>query len=232
MANFDKEVLDKIYQMYIDEKFGYNEICLQCKSKVDFENGPVPIFHVGEKYRSSDKRIVFIGLVAYGWNGTMPDQDKIWDEIFANNQARIDKTQSDIENRVSELYFGENDYSRYYSFINEACTEIFGGIQNGFDNIAITNFVHCNTGEVKHSLPQSVINSCAQYKESGSAGYVHKELEILDPTHIVVLTTSSQYDKIYNDLSSTPKYLRIIHPSAPGRVKDEFIDKIKTFYNE
>lgn len=232
MANFDKQVVDKIYQMYIDNKFGYNETCMQCKNKFDFENGPIPIFHVGEKYRSNEKRLAFIGLVAYGWNGTMPDQDKIWSEIFDYNQDRIDKTQLDIENRIRELYFLENENVRYLSFINEACTEIFGGIQNGFDNIALTNFVHCNSGEVKHSFPQSVINFCTRYQDGGSAGYIHKELEILDPTHIVVLTTSSQYDKIYDDLAPSPKYLRIIHPSAPGRVKNDFIDEITNFYNE
>lgn len=224
MANFDKEVLDKIYQMYIDEKFGYNEICMQCKKKVDLENGPVPIFHVGEKYRGSEKRIVFIGMVAYGWNSIS--------EIFDHNQIGIDKTQSYIENRIRELYFGEKEYSRYYSFINEVCTEIFGGTQNGFDHIAITNFVHCNTGEVKDTLPQSVRNYCAQYKEGEPAGFIHKELEILDPTHIVVMSTDYKYTRFTDDFASTIKYLEVIHPSAPGRVKEDFKNKIKIFYNE
>jgi len=229
MKNFDKEILDKIYQMYIDVKIGYNKICVQCKNGIEFKNGPIPIFHIGNKYRSNRKRIVFIGLVAFGWNDIIINQDKTWKEIFNNNKVTIDKTQLDIENRIRKLYFMEHDEVKYLKYIKAACTEIFGSVENGFDNIAITNFVHCNLGEVRDKLPQFVRNYCANYNQ---AGFIHKELEILDPTHIIVLTKDYKYTKFTDDFDSKPKYLEVVHPSAPGRAKKDFINEIKTFYHE
>ncbi|MBI4648328.1 MAG: hypothetical protein HY738_17520 [Bacteroidia bacterium] len=230
MKKFDKKTLDRIYSMYINEKFGYNEFCKECKKNIEFENGPVPLFHIGKNYKNNSKRIVFIGLVAYGWNDIITNQDKTWSEIFLKNQKVIDKTQLDIENRIHELYFLDHGQVKYLSYIKAACTKIFGSVENGFDNIAITNFVHCNLGEVRDTLPQVVRDYCANYNK---AGFIHKELKILDPTHIVVLTTDEKkYTQFANDFDSKPKYLEVIHPSAPGRALNDFINEIENFYNK
>lgn len=232
--NYDKKLLNRIYKMYVTEKFGYNNFCLECKKQAIAEDkklihGPVPIFHIGKDYSANLKRIVFIGLVAYGWNDITTDQDKTWGKIFVKDSAAVNKTQKDIETRFYELFFREHNEVTFLSYIKAACESIFGSAQKGFDNIAVTNFVHCNTGSVNDNLSQAVRNNCA---DANLNGFIHKEMEILNPTHIVVLTKDWKYTRFTGDFHSEPKYIEVIHPSAPGRVKAEFAREICQFYFE
>lgn len=234
--NYNNDLLNKVYEMYSNMRFGYNEICLNCKNSAIKKNkeliqGPVPIFHIGENFGKQDKSLLFVGLVAYGWNSIIADHKLIW-EKQSNDLIITDKIQKSVEDRFEDLYFNKQGYYKnekpvkFINFIKAASSEIFGNDRTGYDNIAITNFVKCNTEEVNDNLPQQIRNFCCNINQNA---FNLKEIEILKPTHIVVLTRVWKYTRFIHNLDYN--IIQLDHPSRPGRVKEEFINEVVNFYN-
>ena len=228
--NYDKTLLDKIYRLYASEKIGYCSLCNQCKIESlkkgkQLINGPVPAYHIGKDYDLSEKRLLIVGMVAYGWQDIISDFNQVWSQVFADNQNTINELQKSVEERVQEIFYkGE---SKYFSFIKYALTEIYGDIDKAYNSVAITNFVHCNTGSIRDDLPQVARNYCIDIKNNG---FIHKEIELLKPTHILGLSKNWNYLRFMT--SSNWKFKSIKHPSAPGRSKIEFHKEIEQFLYE
>lgn len=225
--NYDKKIVDKIYEMYYQEKIGHNSICLSCRSvaKVkhkELKQGPVPIFHVGKNYSDSDVKLVLIGRVAYGWNDIVKD---MWEQTFINNNNQIDAIKEAVERRVEELFFRPKN--RIFIYLNYALSKAFGSSEMAFDNIALTNYVHCNNDSKKDTLPQNTRNLCINNELNG---FIFKELEILKPTHVISLTPDWDYTKYMKNIKWN--YKEIDHPSKPGRRKDGLADDIYNFLHE
>ena len=219
--------------MYAEKEVGTNDICVECKRRAkkkgkELTNGPVPILHVGKNFDNNDKRLLFIGLVAYGWNDKLGNSKenvkKTWEEIHKFNEEVIAKTYTNIEERFRQIFEEKNGSIKVIRAIKQATSQIFGNSQRAYDNIAFTNFVHCNSDSVDDNLLQFVRRSCIDVKK---LGLLFKEIEILNPTHVVVLTQTHKYVQFL----PKPDYrlLQIKHPSRGNR--DEFIRKIKEFYN-
>jgi len=233
--NYNKKLLDDVYEMYSKVKYGYNENCMNCKNNAiekdkELTQGPVPIFHVGKDFDKQNKRLLFIGLVAYGWNDIITDQNATWEKIASGDKEEINKIQKLVENRFEDLYFNKQQYIedekpvKFISFLKEACNRIYEDESIAYNNIAITNFVRCNMDDVADNLPQIVRDFCC----SNNSFFV-KEIEILKPTHIIVLTQDWKYARYVDSLELNIE--QIDHPSKPGRVKEEFINEVVTFYN-
>ena len=225
--NFNKELSDKIYQMYYAEKIGNNSMCKICKKNAvakgkELNNGPVPIFHVGKDFDNSNKKLLLIGRVAYGWSGEL---NHLWKKTFEENDKYLYDIQSVVENRSKELFY--EGITKYFKFIKYALTEIYGNIDNAFNNIAITNYVHCNTGSKRDDIPQIVRNYCSNKELNG---FIHKEIEILKPTHIIILTKEWKY--LRYTINQKWNIKPIEHPSSPGRIKTEFRNDILEFLNK
>jgi len=223
--NYDNELLGKIYEMYSSNLFGQNQICTKCKEYAQqkwfpLTNGPVPIFHIGNDFSKHDKNLLIVGKVAYGWD----DYTDIWSDIFSDNQDSIAYMKNMIEERVEELFY--KGITVYFSFLNQSLTEIFGNIDEAFNRIAITNFVHCNDGSVNDYLRQKNRYYCAS-KEAN--GFIHKEIEILNPSHILVLTNSIQgkYERYIKYENLNIKFIE--HPSSRGRTISGFTEDIRSF---
>lgn len=214
MINYNQDLTDKVFQMYIENGIGKNKICALCKNhaarkRKNLTHGPVPIFHIGKDYPDSKKKILFVGKVAYGWN----EINSIWDETPELVKTKIPNI---VEDRIKDLFFNERRYHederqyRFFSYMKKACEQVFGDERAGYNRICISNFVHCNNGAVRDNLPQAVRKSCASIEENG---YLHKEIAILNPTHIIVLTNDSKYKRYVEGLYGS-KILCLTHPSS------------------
>ncbi len=231
--NYDHELLDKVYDMYRKERIGYNKICEQCRNIAEnkgkkLKNGPVPIYHIGKDYRKNNIRLLVIGTVADGWNDKISDFAKSWNDVFVGNN--INWMQDVIESRVKELFF-EQDI-KFFRYLNYALTEWFGGSEIAFNNVAITNYVHCNMGIREDYLPQDVRNYCANIENNG---FFVKEIEVIKPTHIIGLAKPSvtKYsDFLYKQLDREKwNYINIEHPSSRGRSLNGFKNEVIEFLN-
>jgi len=232
---YDKILLDKVYEMYIREMFGYNEKCLVCRNianNYDKEliNGPLPIFHIGKEFAKLEKRLFIVGMVAYNWSDIIPNPSQTWHKIFENKENEKTILQDKIENRIYELITAPEVKFMYY--LNYALTKIFESAENGFNNIALSNFVHCNNnseGETKDKIPQYVRNICADKIQNG---FIFKEIEIINPTHVLGLSNDEHYTRFMNGIdNNTWKFKAITHPSAPGRSYEGFTNDILDFLN-
>lgn len=223
--NYDNKLLEKIYKMYAANLIGKNEKCTECKEYakrkwLPLTNGPIPIFHVGKDFQKHDKKLLIVGKVAYGWD----DYSDIWSKIFLGNYDKQSYLKNIIEERVEELFYKR--ITVYFSFLNQSLTEIYGNTDEAFNRISITNFVHCNDGNVNDYLRQKNRYYCAS-KEAN--GFIHKEIEILNPTHILVLTNSIQgkYERYIKGEKLNLKFIE--HPSSRGRTISGFTKDIKNF---
>jgi hypothetical protein len=221
---YHKEILEDIYNMYHNERIGYNARCSDCKLGLSNKNkkivqGPVPIFHVGENYLNNDFRLVLIGKVAYGW---ADEVNLLWEKTFLNEENKIDDIKNIVENRVQELFY--QGITKYFKNLRDSLTSIFGNIDVAFDNIAITNYVHCNNGSVADNISQKTINYCANKNQNG---FIHKELEILKPSHVISLTPDWKYTRYMQNIEWN--YKEIYHPSKPGRSKESLTRDIENF---
>ncbi len=229
--NYDKYLLDHIFDMYRSQKFGYNELCLKCKGHSRNKGypltfGPVPIFHVGKNYSKQAQKILIVGKVAYGWGDIFPDFHNVWHNFFDNNGNHIELIQDKVEGTIEKLFFNqaENKNTKYFTFLRYAFKEIMGNAKDAFDAISISNVVHCNDGNTKDLLRQKVRDYCGSKIKNG---FIHKEIEILRPTHILLLTTDDKYKRYFDGLEMN--YKCITHPSAPGRSKESFKKDIENF---
>lgn len=230
--NSNKELLDKVYDLYIKEKIGFNSICQECKSYSERQgfklfNGPVPIFHIGKDFGLQKTNLLIVGKVAYGWDDKFNDFDEIWTKAINGDKKATEIIQETIENRVQELFFSR--ITTYFSFLEFALSNIFGSAEKAFRSVAITNFVHCNDGSIYDSLRQKVRYYCASLDANG---FIHKEIEILRPSHILVLSNSIQrkYERYIENTNLNVKFIE--HPSSPGRSKNDFTNEIKMFLKE
>lgn len=239
--NYDKELLDKVYLMYAQEKVNENPSCVKCKEcakskgkekKKELIYGPVPIYHIGKNFTSQKKKLLIVGMVAYGWGDKFNDDfQQTWKSIINKDSEAI---QNIMEKRVEELYTDKKKMgkSKYFRYINYALEKEFGDTKIGYDSIAISNLVHCNTGSVNDNLPQSARNFCI---DPSHLELIHKEIDVIKPTHILILTKNWNYTKhIVNLYKDKEKYktLEIQHPSGRRRVKEAFAEDVVGFMKD
>ncbi len=230
--SFNNVLLGKVYQMYIDERFGYNPICQDCKECAEnnsksLRNGPIPLFHVGKDFENAELRLMIVGKVAIGWGDIIPYFDLTWDKIFSGDLEEAENVQEVLSSRIWKLF--NDNKNRYYGFIGSALTNFFGSKEHAFDRVALSNFVHCNDGEKYDNLPQKVRKSCADISANG---FLHKEIEILNPTHILFLTgVNGDYQKYIDGYNLKAKNRTLTHPSARGLLKQGFSNDVCAFLN-
>lgn len=241
---YDKDLSKQIYSMYISEKIGFNSLCLACKATAkkknkELINGGVPFFHVGIEYAQQEKRLLLIGTVAYGWEDLYEELgynnfQELWENILQGKLDLSEKMQDIIARGTYHHLTAGKDKVKYLQRIADALRLIYGNFQTGYDKIAITNFVHCNSSnrgkEKGDNLPQKTRDYCISIDKNG---FIFKEIEILNPTHVICLSSDWKYRKfLHNYLNKKWKYKEIKHPSSPGHAKSELIKEIRNFLNE
>ncbi len=232
MPNYDLKLSQKIYDYYIESNMGFNETCKACKSFAKSKghtltDGPVPIFHVGSQFSSSPTRIMYVGMVAYGWTGDIGD----W-FMVDNKKVRTRNKQKTIEHvewRIDELFYNKRvgeKKMKLFTFMRESSKAIFGA--DNFKKIAISNLVHCNENKTANKLPSKVFNYCVL---GDNTKYILKEIEILNPTHVVLFSTDDKFTRFCKDIEALgPKTMTSKHPSRANLNK--FIEDLKIFVKD
>jgi len=228
--NYDLELSKELYAHYIDNEIGYNEICKRCKSYSEskgriLKNGPIPIFHIGDMYKESKVRLLFLGTVAYGWEGLH--------NMFVENKdirtKNLEETIYAIEDWVLHLF--QEQEMRFFSFIKESVekNELFGS--DALRMIAVSNLIKCNMGsdKIRNSHLQKNYDFCIKEEYTGN---LLSDVKVLDPTHIIILSKNTtkfwRYGKIFIDQGRKVTFVH--HPSSSTiGGKEKFISDVNDF---
>ena len=222
---YDLELSKKVYDHYIENEIGYNKTCTNCKNHAlkygrNLVNGPIPLFHLGANYEKSSIRILFLGIVAYGWNDKIRDTFFIGDKELRKNN--LFETIDTIEKRVEEL----RDFS-IFKFTKKCSDKIFDN--NGIRNIAISNLLKCNTGETNNKNLQKTFDYCVNKEYTGN---LHYDLDLLKPTHVVILSYNQRFWKYEKQIKNRGiKTMKVPHPSSRN-IKgslDYWADEVNSF---
>jgi hypothetical protein len=180
-----RQLLNQIYDMYAVIRLGCSDVCRECaalsfwkKSGVDARIGPVPIYHVGDNYAQTEKKIVFVGSVGYGWKNLIPQNEMCYGTLSLDDRKVIMDKMAEAQ---EYLYYHACTISIYRA-LKEISIRLYGNV-NGFDNIAFLNLVHCNDGNTRNNLPIAIKHFCCGCQ----VGYYpfKRTLDILKPDIVV-----------------------------------------------
>jgi len=231
--NYDLELSIKVYDYYINNEMGNNDVCKACRNLSEKKghtlvNGPIPIFHIGKEYKKSKTKLLFLGTVAYGWKGELNDMFFKADKNTRQNKKldTIDK----VEERIEDLFFARNERMLYFTYLRESSKFIFA--DDGYSKIAISNLLKCNSGAIRNHYPQKAFDYCIK-ADTGYTGNLISDLEILAPTHIVLLSSDrrkyARYVEIIKGLGIHT--LMLPHPSSSveGSSLQNWKQEVKNF---
>ena len=197
--------------MYISEKVGIGGACGNCKQQSEEKGnkhiGPVPLYHIGNKFEKDTLKILFIGSVAYGW-------DEILGNRLLSENAQSEQIMEDVEKRFLEIIFRES--YRYTDTIKAIITKIFGSLETGYSRVAISNVIHCNAGNIRGGAKTHMKYHCGH--SANNFMLTKREIEILQPLNIISLagtTGGEEYIKEHWDLNMD-NVLFEYHPSSRG----------------
>jgi hypothetical protein len=122
-----------------------------------------------------------------------------------------------IENRVDDLFFHKQKFKSekkmtYFSFLRYTTKILFG--DDGYSKIAISNLLKCNSGSIRsNDYAQKSFDYCIR---SEHVGNLIKEIEIIKPTHVVVMSINHRIFHRYIGLINKMgvKTFMIAHPSS------------------
>jgi hypothetical protein len=217
------ELINNIYEMYWQMGIGINHHnCIKCKEWADEVGekliGPIPIMHIGKNFLDDKYKILFLGAVVYGW-------DDIIDWREALKSKKYEYIQQQTEETISDLFY--NHSSKIYEVMRHFCLKFYGNLQEGFDKIAISNIIKCNTGSISDNIPAVMRYSCA-HKDSGLE-VAKREAEIISANHIVSLAGKKYNNYIleWNDAERFKIFTKLPHPAARVKLStDNYAEEI------
>lgn len=174
-------------------RLGQNRTCTACPAAVKH---PFLPFHVGREWSQACIRPLFVGK--------SPRAAPQEGHMFESGCAAL--PDNDLARDCEQHW----PYWRYTRLIAE---QVFGGWQQGWDRIALSNIVKCTMEDVisRKQVPptkqRQMVDHCA-----GKLGVIGREIEQLKPTHIVFYTYT--YTKPDGELGKTLQEVRI---SGAGR---------------
>lgn len=229
--NYDLELSKKLYAHYIDNEIGYSETCKNCKtynaqSGRILKNGPIPVFHIGDKYKETNKRVLFLGTVAYGWENEIPN---IFIEDKTVRLNKLEDTIFYIENRINDII--NKKEMKFFNYIIHSIERNKILDSEPLRKIAISNLIKCNMGgdKKRNGHLQKNYDFCIREEYTGN---LVSDVDVLDPTHIIILSINrnrfGRYGKIFLDQGR--KVLFVHHPSSSTKGGEElFIEKVQDF---
>lgn len=149
--------------------FGRNEICLACRKECPGLTRPVGAWVVGKDFYSHAIRLLFVGKNARGEPG----------DHYQDFQSGF---------RASRDWLWQKQWP-YWSYTRKISENIYGN--DSIENIAFTNIVKCND-----SIGKDTTSSCTKGHCIGELNVIGREIEVIDPTHIVFYTSWGYDDHI------------------------------------
>jgi len=162
--------------------------CMSCdEKKKDLPKGydlcfPQTLWHVGDKFRNNNVRLVFVGKTS--WN-TKVD---LSDDIVIQTESKS------IVNcfNMGKEWFKEPEGNRYWLFIKDVTQS--RGLT--LDDIAISNLVKCNVFREENNTYKD-LTGITYYQNCMKI--FEKEMQIIKPSHIIFLT-HTEFDDLINGL--------------------------------
>lgn len=175
--NVDEKI---IFDMYEKSQLGRSETCSLCRKENQGLSKPTSIWHVGEQYKTSEYRVLFVGKAARG--SIEQDAGGANDILDGTDLAKY-------------LYYKGWPF---WSYTRTIANELYGESE-AWEKIAMTNMVKCNASETVDTTTESVKRNCAQY--------LRKEIELLAPRNIIFYTNAwyddaieSLFDRVKNSV--------------------------------
>lgn len=172
----EKELLEMYDEMFIEDC----DVCRRCREITDSNNGsnqklsrPVSVWFVGNKFHTHNIRILFVGKNARGFFSDSGDK----------NERGVDRG---FNNAFSSRYNLSKKGWAYWNYFRSISRQIYR--DDDVENIAITNMVKCNNSASVDTTSDYMKKCCIK-----ELRIIHKEIEIIKPTHIV-FATGKDYD--------------------------------------
>ena len=229
--NYDLELSKELYSHYINNEIGYSSECKKCKAYNEkhgriLKNGPIPVFHIGDQYKESKIRVLFLGTVAYGWEGEIPN---IFIEDKETRKNNVESTIDYIESRISDL-FNERKM-KFFTYIEDCLKNTKGFENNTLNKIALSNLIKCNMGndKVRNEHLQKNYDFCIREEHTGN---LISDINVLNPTHVIILSRNTHKFWRYKQLieNDSRKVLFVHHPSSSTKGgKTKFIKDVNDF---
>ncbi len=172
MNIYEKSIMD----MYIYEHIGQAAQCVACRKITPNLSHPISIWHVGTRYEQSLHRILFVGKAARGSLG----------------QASLYRDTVEDGTTVAEDLYNTSGWA-FWSYTKAVADALYGE-GKGWDQLALTNMVKCNSSETIDTSIETTRRSCAIF--------LRREIELLCPKHIVFYTNSG-YDEAIQSVFDT-----------------------------
>lgn len=171
MSYVPNEFEKKLFDRYRNMGLGSCEICAACHKNPNLSM-PIGCWCVGADYNKSPKRILFVGKNARNNPGT---REKGFHNTFA--EARD--------------FLWKQSWP-YWRYTREITRTIFG--DDSIEHIAFTNIVKCNDSGGKDTTSDVVKTNCIIKMK-----VLQRELEVIQPTHIIFYT-SRYYDDYISEV--------------------------------
>ncbi len=169
-----------------------HQVCLNCEAGI---KSPLLPWHIGSEYGSTRDRLVFVGKTHRRAPG----------EKLASGAL-------DARKRAEELY---TDVPwPYWSYTRDVLKTVYGDVAVGWERIALLNAVKCTSTQTSDKTSRQMATSCLS-----KVGVLGRELEILQPTMVVLYTWSFYKDLFENPFPDSAKAKCIaIHTTWTNRV--------------
>jgi hypothetical protein len=203
--------LGDVYQMYTKDRIGECGVCQQCKhesSRKGLEHiGPVPIFHIGENFAGSLHRLLILGSVAYGWDDVL-----LGEKIADPSEALVQR----VEARFHQLLLYPQPAERRIKVlgaIRTICESIYGSVSQGYKEVAISNIIKCNAGNIRGAAPTHMAYYCA-HSQAGLM-VTRREIDALRPSKIVSIAGSAYNPYVGTHWGLDPRSVLLLpHPAG------------------
>jgi len=186
----------KLLEMYAKKNLGsvekppINPCCKECHSTFRGElSKPMSAWIVGNEFNKQEKRVLFIGKIAIGDDG-----DKFLYPNYRNDDNSPTHYCINVFGVTRENIWNEHSTS-FWRFIKDLTRKLFPKVaeSNLLEYIAITNLIKCNNSESKANITEYMQFNCVDYLD-----VVRREIDIINPTHIIFLTGKKYDENICN----------------------------------
>lgn len=163
--NFYNDIEKEILALYEQIGVGESDVCLKCRETCSLSM-PICCWCVGNHFYDNEQRVLFVGKNARGNPGNI---HKSFRNTFEVTRSRL-----------------WNKNWAYWSYTREISKRLYG--DDSPEHIAFTNIVKCNDSPDIDTTSYTVKYNCIQ-----ELMILRKEIEIINPTHIIFYT-SWDYD--------------------------------------
>ena len=170
----DNVHFEQCKDLFVELELPQHKVCVDCEAET---KNPLLPWHIGDSYGDSSDRLVFVGKPHRG---------------IPAGALKLELGILDARKRAEEL-FAHTSWP-YWRYTRDILKTVYGDATAGWQRIAMLNAVKCTSTEGSDKTSRQMATSCLS-----DVGVLGQELEILQPTIIVLYTWS-----FFKDLFEQP----------------------------